>query len=69
MVQVDGTRLTALEETLLNIPGNVPLHNRFRALFTLKSLKSEEAIRIISKGMHHVSYDLRGDDTHTGVPV
>ncbi|KAI0726466.1 ARM repeat-containing protein [Fomitopsis betulina] len=50
MVQIDGARFTALEETLLNTPGNVPLHNRFRALFTLKSLKSEEAIRVISKG-------------------
>ncbi|EPS93382.1 hypothetical protein FOMPIDRAFT_1026567 [Fomitopsis schrenkii] len=50
MVQIDGTKFTALEETLLNTPGNVPLHNRFRALFTLKSLKSEEAIRVISKG-------------------
>ncbi|KAH9936635.1 ARM repeat-containing protein [Fomitopsis serialis] len=50
MVQTDAAKLAALEATLLNTSGNVPLHNRFRALFTLKSLKSEEAIRIISKG-------------------
>jgi len=50
MVQTDAAKLAALEATLLNTSGNVPLHNRFRALFTLKSLKSEEAIRIISRG-------------------
>ncbi|KZT64906.1 ARM repeat-containing protein [Daedalea quercina L-15889] len=50
MVQTDAAKLAALEATLLNTTRNVPLHNRFRALFTLKSLKSEEAIRIISKG-------------------
>ena len=42
--------LDALEATLLNTSGNVLLHNRFRALFTLKALKNERAIKIISKG-------------------
>jgi len=39
-----------LQSILLNSNGKVPLHERFRALFTLKSLKSPEAIEIISKG-------------------
>ena len=44
--------LAALEASLLNTSGNVPLHNRFRALFTLKALKNDDAVKIISKGEH-----------------
>ncbi|KAA1469917.1 deoxyhypusine hydroxylase [Dentipellis sp. KUC8613] len=47
---VSQTELDNLESVLLNRSGKVPLHNRFRALFTLKALKNEDAIRIISKG-------------------
>lgn len=50
MLNVSQSDLGNLEALLLNNAGNVPLHNRFRALFTLKALKSEEAVRIISKG-------------------
>jgi deoxyhypusine monooxygenase len=50
MLNVSQSDLGNLEASLLNNAGNVPLHNRFRALFTLKALKSEEAVRIISKG-------------------
>ena len=42
--------IDALEKRLLNTTGDVPLHHRFRALFTLKSLKSEAAIAAIAKG-------------------
>lgn len=42
--------IDALEKRLLNATGDVPLHNRFRALFTLKSLRSEAAIAAIAKG-------------------
>ncbi|KAI0317775.1 deoxyhypusine hydroxylase [Amylostereum chailletii] len=52
---VSQAELQNLEASLLNTSGNVPLHNRFRALFTLKSLKNEEAIRIISKGFQDPS--------------
>lgn len=55
MVAVSQTELDNLESLLLNTSGKVPLHNRFRALFTLKSLKNEDAIRIISKGMFDLS--------------
>ena len=50
MLNLSQTELGTLEASLLNLPGNIPLHNRFRALFTLKALKSDEAVRIISKG-------------------
>ncbi|KAF9468514.1 armadillo-type protein [Collybia nuda] len=42
--------LKKLEDSLLNRSGNVPLHTRFRALFTLKSLRTEDAVQIIIKG-------------------
>ncbi|KAF7320078.1 Deoxyhypusine hydroxylase [Mycena kentingensis (nom. inval.)] len=40
--------LKSLQDALLNTSGTVLLHNRFRALFTLKSLKSDDAVRVIS---------------------
>jgi len=55
-ITVSASELKSLEDTLLNTSGNVPLHTRFRALFTLKSLKSDEAVEIISKG-----WSLRSD--------
>ncbi|QRV92331.1 deoxyhypusine monooxygenase [Ceratobasidium sp. AG-Ba] len=39
-----------LRASLLNTSGNVPLHARFRSLFTLKSLPGQQSIDIISKG-------------------
>lgn len=42
----------ALRVALLNENGKWPLHDRFRALFTLKSLKTKKAIKIISEGAH-----------------
>jgi len=39
-----------LESVLLNTPGDVPLAKRFRALFTLRGLKSHRAIDIIGQG-------------------
>jgi deoxyhypusine monooxygenase len=55
MLNVSQAEIGTLEASLLNLSGNVPLHNRFRALFTLKALKSEEAVRIISKGEDYLS--------------
>lgn len=52
VAEASSSSLAALEAALLNSPGNVPLHNRFRALFTLKALKNDEAVDIISKGGH-----------------
>lgn len=53
---VNAETLSGLEATLLNTSGKVPLHNRYRALFTLKALKSEEAIIIIQKCALYVLY-------------
>ena len=50
MAVVSSSDLQKLEDCLLNKSGDVALHTRFRALFTLKSLKSEDAIEIIAKG-------------------
>lgn len=50
MANVSASELAALEASLLNKSGNVPLDNRFRALFTLKSLNNQDAIQIISEG-------------------
>ena len=52
VAEVDAQTLAALEAALLNTSGIVPLHNRFRALFTLKALKNDAAVQIISKGPH-----------------
>ena len=44
--------LEALEASLLNTSGLVPLHDRFRALFTLKAAQEQEkVIEIIGKGV------------------
>lgn len=53
--EVTPEGLAALEASLLNTSGDVALHNRFRALFALKALKNEDAVRIISKGTDVVS--------------
>lgn len=50
--QVTPEELVSLEAALLNTSGTVPLHNRFRALFTLKALKDDRAVEIITKGAH-----------------
>lgn len=49
-MEVTPEALAKLEDTLLNTSGDHPLHNRFRALFTLKAVGGETAINIIAKG-------------------
>jgi deoxyhypusine monooxygenase len=54
-----------LQATLLNTSGTVPLAKRFRALFTLRNLKTHRAIDIIGQGVlgitvHPIHYLLRG---------
>ena len=51
---VSPSELQTLEDCLLNKSNNVALHTRFRALFTLKSLKSEDAVNIIAKGLSRI---------------
>ena len=50
VAEIDASTLSTLEAALLNTSGSVPLHSRFRALFTLKALKNDDAVQIISKG-------------------
>lgn len=47
---ISPAELNDLEASLLNTNEKVALHDRFRALFTLKSLKTDNAVDIISKG-------------------
>lgn len=60
MVTVSPSDLSALRAVLLNTNGTAALHDRYRALFTLKSLKNDEAVKIISEGrsvsQHQLSY-------------
>lgn len=50
-VAMTSSELAALEASFLNKSGNVPLHQRYKALFSLTDLKSPDVIRIISEGM------------------
>lgn len=45
-----------LSDCLLNKSGKVPLPARFRALFALKYLGDEEAIKIIGRGNNHKTF-------------
>ncbi|KIK57226.1 hypothetical protein GYMLUDRAFT_173046 [Collybiopsis luxurians FD-317 M1] len=74
---ISAAQLQALQDSLLNSSGNVPLHDRFRSLFTLKSLKNEDAIKIISKGFqdpsallkHELAYCLGQIKNTSALPV
>ncbi|KAF9267333.1 Deoxyhypusine hydroxylase [Marasmius fiardii PR-910] len=76
-ISVTADQLKALEDSLLNISGNVPLHSRFRALFTLKALKTDEAVKAISKGFqdpsallkHELAYCLGQTKNTSALPV
>lgn len=69
--------LLVLEDSLLNENGTVALHDRFRALFTLKALKSDAAVDIISKGFkdqsallkHELAYCLGQMGRHSALSV
>ena len=61
MSAISPAELKALEDVLLNASRKVALHDRFRALFALKSLKNDDAVAIISKGvvrLRHLSRHL-----------
>ncbi|EKM51757.1 uncharacterized protein PHACADRAFT_262083 [Phanerochaete carnosa HHB-10118-sp] len=75
--QVTKETLATLEASLLNTSGKVPLHNRFRSLFTLKALKNDEAVDIITKGFaddsallkHELAYCLGQMKRTSALPV
>ncbi|OSD07505.1 ARM repeat-containing protein [Trametes coccinea BRFM310] len=77
VAEASPSTLAALEAALLNTSGNVPLHNRFRALFTLKALKNDQAVDIISRGFadesallkHELAYCLGQMKNTKALPV
>jgi deoxyhypusine monooxygenase len=50
-ITVSPEQFKALADCLLDNSGKTPLHERFRALFTLKAVASEEAVETIASGM------------------
>ena len=73
-LSVSPEKLSALSEQLLN--PDTPLHQRFRALFTLKAIGGPEAISTISKGFsdesallkHEFAYVLGQMKDHRAIP-
>jgi deoxyhypusine monooxygenase len=49
-IQVSPDQLQKLSDCLLNVKGDTPLHERFRALFTLKAVGGDEVVEIVAKG-------------------
>ncbi|KII90541.1 hypothetical protein PLICRDRAFT_173942 [Plicaturopsis crispa FD-325 SS-3] len=77
VAEINDDELRTLEACLLNKSGTVPLHDRFRALFSLKALKNAEAIRIISEGFqdrsallkHELAYCLGQIKDTSALPI
>jgi len=77
MSAISSAGLWALEEALLNTSKKVPLHDRFRALFALKSLRNDVAVAIISKAFddpsallkHELAYCLGQMKRTSALPV
>lgn len=51
MADYSNVDYTHLEASLCNTSGNVQLAERFRSLFTLKNIATDQAIDIIAKGI------------------
>jgi deoxyhypusine monooxygenase len=49
-VTVSAEQMTVLRDTLLNTSGQTALHERFRALFMLKAVGTDEVVQIVSDG-------------------
>ncbi|KAJ9118080.1 hypothetical protein QFC24_006352 [Naganishia onofrii] len=49
-VSVSPEQFKSLADCLLDNSGKTPLHERFRALFTLKAVASEQAVEVIASG-------------------
>ncbi|KAH0832032.1 armadillo-type protein [Lanmaoa asiatica] len=77
MSAIPQAELRALEDVLLNASKKVALHDRFRALFALKSLKNDDAVAIISKAFddpsallkHELAYCLGQMKKKSALPV
>ncbi|KAJ1909670.1 deoxyhypusine hydroxylase [Tieghemiomyces parasiticus] len=77
MATVNDSTHTALRDLLLNTSGQVSLAERFRALFSLKALKDDRSVAIISEGFqdtssllkHELAYVLGQMGNLTALPV
>ncbi|KAJ9119196.1 hypothetical protein QFC22_003688 [Naganishia vaughanmartiniae] len=49
-ISVSPEQFKTLADCLLDNSGKTPLHERFRALFTLKAVASEQAVEVIASG-------------------
>lgn len=76
-IQVSDEKLKVLSDQLLNVSGTTPLHTRFRALFTLKSIADARAVHVIAQGFadssallkHELAYVLGQMGEPTAIPV
>ncbi|KIO21368.1 hypothetical protein M407DRAFT_245504 [Tulasnella calospora MUT 4182] len=76
-LNVDDETIQDLQIRLLNTTGNTPLHDRFRALFTLKAVGDERAIQVIAKGFsdssallkHELAYVLGQINKPSAIPT
>ncbi|KAG9010826.1 deoxyhypusine hydroxylase [Tulasnella sp. JGI-2019a] len=76
-IEITENALVELEARLLNTSGQVPLHDRFRALFTLKAIGGQRAVNIIGKGFvdpsallkHELAYVLGQINDPSGIPI
>ncbi|ODN97997.1 deoxyhypusine hydroxylase [Cryptococcus amylolentus CBS 6273] len=76
-VQVTPEQMSQLRDTLLNTAGTTPLHERFRALFMLKAVGTDEVVDIVSEGLkdpspllkHELAYVLGQLLNHRALPT
>lgn len=69
--------LPQLRSQIINESGKHPLHERFRAIFTLKSIGTDEAIQILGEGFsdqsallkHELAYVLGQTGNLTAIPI
>ncbi|EJU03336.1 deoxyhypusine hydroxylase [Dacryopinax primogenitus] len=74
---VSDAELEKLESVLLNKAGDVSLHRRFRALFTLRNLDDDRAVKAISNGFadesallkHELAYCLGQMKRTSALPI
>lgn len=75
--QVSDETIKSLSDSLLNLSGSTPLHSRFRALFTLKSIADARAVHVIAQGFadssallkHELAYVLGQMGEPSAIPV
>ncbi|WVN87701.1 deoxyhypusine hydroxylase [Cryptococcus depauperatus CBS 7841] len=76
-IDTSAEKMMVLRDTLLNVSGSTPLHERFRALFMLKAVGGDEVVDIIAEGLkdpssllkHELAYVLGQLLNHRALPV